>query len=78
VKYAKKATQKEVPDQFKDVGRFWGVWFGHEVHSVEASTIELDCEKDEMRALKGIENAEMVRGRKVLPGIKGFLSFNHA
>jgi len=78
VKYAKKATQKEVPDQFKDVGSFWGVLFVHEVHLVEATTIDLDCDKEEIRALKGMENAEMVRGRKVLPGIKGFLSFNHA
>lgn len=26
VKYAAKTEQKEVPHQFRDVGRFWGCW----------------------------------------------------
>lgn len=78
IKYARKATQKDVPEQFQDVGRFWGIWFGHGVHSVVASRFEGACASDEKRALKGMENAEMTRGKVVKPHACGFISFQNA
>lgn len=78
VKYAKKATQKDVPEQFQDVGRFWGIWFGHRVYAVEASKLNGACLADEKRALKGIENAEQAAGKIVLPHNSGFLAFPRA
>lgn len=75
MKYAAKLVQKEVPDGFRDVGRFWGVYGDRTVHPlVEASCWSTDREWGAFQVEAERKEAER-NGKRVFEHPYGFLAF---
>lgn len=75
MKYARKESQKVVPDNYKDVGRFWGVWGNREQWPMVAS-IEDGCDENEVGGLIENERRHAERdGMRIWDHERGFLAF---
>ncbi len=64
-KYASKADQKDVPEEFTDVGRFWGTFGGVEAVPVAQASYEqvlLNVETGELRHSPAVGAIRVCRG----------------
>lgn len=90
-KYAIKPEQKVVPEQFRDVGRFWGRFGGYRLHVLEQITAGIDSSAEAVnrtvRVCRNLYNSFRSRlgvskrtGRPYKPfvdkGVVGFKAFN--
>ena len=70
-KYASKAEQKDVPEEFQNVGRFWGLFGGLRVEPVgQVQTVQqLEIDADSGEIVEGSYTKEALQAARVMRGL---------
>lgn len=73
--YGAKMEQKTVPDGFRRVGRFWGVWGCRDTYLVEAATIEVRQELDDLVLMFHVKRLQENGYKVVKPSNQALVAF---